>query len=106
MARLRPIFLRREDRARSHFPRKSSALGGRRRQRNGRARPGRCVSDADARSDTDADTIADTGLAPTDPKEAALLATLNPGNYTALVSGVNGATGIGLIEVYDTSPVP
>jgi hypothetical protein len=54
----------------------------------------------------DAGAISDTGLAPTDPKEAALLATLNPGSYTALVSGVNGATGIGLVEVYDTSPVP
>ena len=54
----------------------------------------------------DADTIANDGLAPTDPKEAAVLATLNPGSYTALVSGENGATGIGLVEVYDTSPVP
>ena len=63
-------------------------------------------SNDDWQDGADADTIADTGLAPTDPKEAALLATLNPGNYTALVSGVNGATGIGLIEVYDTSPVP
>jgi hypothetical protein len=63
-------------------------------------------SNDDWQDGTDADTIADTGLAPTDPKEAALLATLNPGNYTALVSGVNGATGIGLVEVYDTSPVP
>ena len=46
------------------------------------------------------------GLAPTNPKESALLATLNPGAYTAIVSGVNGATGIGLVEVYDLSPVP
>ncbi len=45
--------------------------------------------------------IQDAGLAPTNPSEAALLITLPPGNYTALVAGVNGATGVGLIEVYD-----
>jgi hypothetical protein len=33
--------------------------------------------------------------------EAALLITLSPGAYTAIVSGVNGSTGIGLIEVFD-----
>lgn len=54
----------------------------------------------------DAGTITDSGLAPSDPMEAAVLATLNPGGYTALVSGVNGATGIGLVEVYDMSPAP
>ena len=48
----------------------------------------------------------DAGLAPGNAKEAAVLATLAPGSYTALVSGVNGATGIGLVEVYDTSPAP
>ena len=54
----------------------------------------------------DAQTISDDGLAPTNPRESALLATLNPGSYTALVSGVGGATGIALVEVYDTSPAP
>lgn len=54
----------------------------------------------------DAQTIIDAGLAPTNLKEAAVLATLNPGSFTTLVSGVAGATGIGLVEVYDTSPVP
>jgi hypothetical protein len=34
-------------------------------------------------------------------KDAALLVTLPPGQYTALVSGANGATGIVLLEVYD-----
>lgn len=54
----------------------------------------------------DAGTITADGLAPTNTKEAAILATLNAGSYTVLVSGVSGATGIGLVEVYDTSPVP
>jgi hypothetical protein len=46
------------------------------------------------------------GLAPTQPAESALQVTLSPGNYTAVVTGVNGATGIGLVEIYDLSPAP
>jgi hypothetical protein len=42
-----------------------------------------------------------TGIAPANNKEAALIATLNPGSYTALVRGVNNATGVALIEAYD-----
>ncbi len=34
-------------------------------------------------------------------KDSAVLVTLPPGNYTALVSGINGSTGIALLEVYD-----
>jgi hypothetical protein len=33
--------------------------------------------------------------------DAALVATLSPGAYTARVTGVNGGSGITLIEVYD-----
>ena len=40
------------------------------------------------------------GLAPTDAREAALVATLAPGNYSAIVSG-KGASGVGLFELYD-----
>ncbi len=54
----------------------------------------------------DAQAITDLGLAPGNPQESAVLATLNPGSYTTLLSGVAGATGIGLVEIYDTSPVP
>ena len=42
-----------------------------------------------------------TGLQPTNPLESALVVTLPPGAYTALLSGVNGGTGLGLVEVYD-----
>jgi len=38
---------------------------------------------------------------PADSKDAALLVTLQPGNYTVQVSGVAGATGLGLLEVYE-----
>jgi hypothetical protein len=50
--------------------------------------------------DTQQGVIAGTGLAPTNDLESALLADLSPGNYTAVVSGVNGATGIALVEAY------
>jgi len=45
--------------------------------------------------------IAATGSAPSHPLEAAILITLNPGPYTAIVSGVGGTTGVGLVEVYE-----
>lgn len=54
----------------------------------------------------DADAIAAEGFAPAKAKESALQATLNPGSYTAIVSGVNGATGIALVEIYDLSEAP
>ena len=48
--------------------------------------------------------ISDLGLAPRDSKESAISTLLAPGNYTAIVRGVNGATGIGLVECYRISP--
>jgi len=42
-----------------------------------------------------------SGIAPTDDRESAIIATLQPGNYTAVVSGNQNATGIGLVEIYD-----
>jgi hypothetical protein len=45
--------------------------------------------------------IAATGLAPSQLAESALLITLAPGPYTAIVSGVGGTTGVGLIEVFE-----
>ena len=45
-----------------------------------------------------------TGLAPTNNFESAIVTTLNPGAYTAILRGKNNFTGIGLIEVYDLAP--
>jgi hypothetical protein len=45
--------------------------------------------------------ITATGLQPPDDREAALAATVAPGNYTAIVRGVGNTTGIGLVEVYN-----
>jgi uncharacterized protein (DUF1800 family) len=41
---------------------------------------------------------------PSNSRDAALLLDLEPGNYTAQVTGVGGTAGVGLIEVYDLSP--
>jgi cyclophilin family peptidyl-prolyl cis-trans isomerase len=44
--------------------------------------------------------IQSSGVAPTNPKESAVLKTLSAGPYTAIVRGVNGTTGVGSVEVY------
>ena len=44
--------------------------------------------------------IAATGLAPTADRESAILATLYPSNYTAIVRGLYNTTGVGLVEAY------
>jgi hypothetical protein len=44
--------------------------------------------------------IQDTGAAPGNDAESAILIDLNPGNYTAVVSGVGGGTGVALIEAF------
>ena len=41
------------------------------------------------------------GLDPTNPLESAIITTLDPGLYTAVVSGKDGGTGVALIEIYD-----
>ncbi len=47
--------------------------------------------------------IQNSGHAPTQPSESAIIVTLSPGNYTAVVSGVNNTVGVALVEVYDLS---
>lgn len=41
-----------------------------------------------------------SGFAPAHANESAILITLNPGAYSAIVSGVGGTTGIGMVEVF------
>jgi hypothetical protein len=42
-----------------------------------------------------------SGYVPADGRESAIIADLPPGNYTAIVRGVNSTTGVALVEVYD-----
>jgi hypothetical protein len=57
------------------------------------------LSNNDWESDQKA-AIEATGLQPGNAKEAAILATLLPTNYTAIVRGANNTAGVGLVEVY------
>lgn len=58
----------------------------------------------DWQTDPQADVIRESGIAPTDPRESALVTTLGPGNFTAVVQGSAGDEGIGLVEIYDVDP--
>jgi hypothetical protein len=49
--------------------------------------------------------IINSGLAPTDPRESAILISLSPGAYTAVVTGVDGLQNIALVEVYDLDSI-
>jgi hypothetical protein len=51
--------------------------------------------------DTQQAEIEATGLAPGNDSESAILQTLAPGAYTAIVRGVDDTTGVGLVEVYN-----
>ena len=45
--------------------------------------------------------IRNSGYAPGDGRESAIIADLPPGHYTAILRGVNNTTGVALAEVYD-----
>lgn len=52
-------------------------------------------------SSSQTNEIAQTGVPPSHGLESAVVATLAPGNYTAVVRGFNDGTGVGLVEVFD-----
>ena len=54
--------------------------------------------------DDQEEEIAATGLGPNDDRDSAILFSLIPGNYTAIVRGQGESTGVGLVEVYDLNP--
>jgi hypothetical protein len=66
---------------------------------------GTVVMNDDWMTDQKADIMA-TGLAPTNALESAILLTLpvGEGAYTAIMSGANGTTGVGLVEAYFGNP--
>jgi phospholipase/lecithinase/hemolysin len=51
--------------------------------------------------DSQAAEIIATGIPPQNALESAIVATLGPGDYTAVLAGKNATAGNGLIEVYD-----
>jgi hypothetical protein len=45
--------------------------------------------------------IRNSGYAPGDGRESAIIADLSPGKYTAIVRGVDRTIGVALVEIYD-----
>jgi hypothetical protein len=56
--------------------------------------------------DSQAAEIAATGVAPSNSLEAAIVRTLDPGNYTAVLRGNGNMTGVGLVDGYDLNQDP
>jgi len=52
--------------------------------------------------DTQRGLIEGTAFQPSNDLESVVVATLDPGAYTVLLTGTNGGSGVGLIEIYDT----
>ncbi len=61
---------------------------------------GTLVAVNDNWQNTTATAIKATLLPPTDDRESAIVASLPPGNYTAIVRGKNGTSGVALVEAY------
>jgi hypothetical protein len=55
----------------------------------------------DWQTNANAADINATTVPPSDPKESALLLRLEPGQYTAVVTGADGGTGVSVVEVYE-----
>lgn len=64
---------------------------------------GAIIASNDDWPDTQSSEITATGIPPKDARESAIVQTLQPGAYTAVVRGKNDTTGEALVEVYDLS---
>lgn len=62
--------------------------------------PDRVISNDNWREDQEAEIEATT-IAPRHDLESAIVATLEPGAYTAVVRGKDDVTGVGVVEAYD-----
>jgi hypothetical protein len=65
---------------------------------------GALIATNDNWKETNQTAIAGTGKAPPNDKESAILGSLSPGSYTAIVSGKNNTTEVGLVEAYCVGP--
>jgi len=61
---------------------------------------GTLIMSNDNWKDSQQAAIQNSGFHPPNDLDSAILVTLPTGNYTAIVSGKNGGTGVGLVEVY------
>jgi YVTN family beta-propeller protein len=62
---------------------------------------GSLITENDSWRSLQEEAINNSGLPPNDDRESAIVATLQPGNYTAVVSGKDGASGVALVEIYN-----
>ncbi|MEO7723871.1 MAG: hypothetical protein ABIU29_04165 [Chthoniobacterales bacterium] len=67
---------------------------------------GDLITSNDNWKDSQQTEIEATGLAPANDNESAILATLSPDSYTAIVRGKDDTIGVALVEVYNLSPAP
>ena len=58
----------------------------------------------DHKNAPNAAAIAQTGIAPRNDREAAIMMELAPGAYTTVLHGIDQTTGVGLVEVFDLAP--
>jgi hypothetical protein len=68
-----------------------------------RSSSGALLQQNDNWKDSQQAEIQATGLQPSNDRESAMVTTLVPGNYTALLTGKGGTTGVGTVEVYDAN---
>jgi len=62
---------------------------------------GAVITSNDNWKDTQQAAIQATGLAPTDDRESAILASLPAGAYTAIITGVGNTTGVARVDVFN-----
>ena len=62
---------------------------------------GGIVAGNDNWRDTQQDELKATTIPPTNDYDSAIVRTVNPGQYTAVLAGKGGTTGVGVVEVYD-----
>ena len=66
-----------------------------------RANDGHVIASNDSWRSTQEQQISQSGFAPSDNREAAIIASLPSGQYTAIISGANNSSGIGVVEIFD-----
>ena len=69
------------------------------------AGPALVASNDDWQTASNAATLQASGFAPASAQESAIYATLNPGAYTAIVSGAGSTTGVAIVEVFEVDAV-
>jgi len=62
---------------------------------------GSLITSNDNWADSQRTEIQNSGFAPTNEFESAIIATLAPANYTAILRSTDGSVGIGVVEMYD-----